>query len=107
MPPKRLIRRDPLSKRLREYLDPYDFLLWLSELLNDDTYDEWLNAWAVPIGIALNILFILARGASKRGGGGSDDVFGDIDGGGSGAFVWLVSGGGDIFNESHGILNTD
>jgi hypothetical protein len=58
--------------------------------LNDDTYDEWLNAWAVPIGVALNILFILARGASKRGGSGSDDVFGDIDGGGS-AFTWVVS----------------
>lgn len=90
MPPKRLVRRDPLSKRLREYLDPYDFLLWLSELLNDDTYDEWLHVWALPIGIALNILFILARGASKRGGSGGDDVFGDIDGGGS-AFAWLVS----------------
>ena len=89
MPPKRLIRRDPLSKRLREYLDPYDFLLWLSELVNDDTYDEWLNTWAVPIGVALNILFILARGASKRGSGGGDDVFGDLDGGGS-TFAWLV-----------------
>lgn len=95
MPPKRLIRRDPLSKRLREHLDPYDFLLWLSELLNDDSIDEWLNSWAVPISVALNILFILARGASQRTGSGGDDVFGDMDGGGS-AFAWLVSTEYDI-----------
>ncbi|KAK5119597.1 hypothetical protein LTR85_007426 [Meristemomyces frigidus] len=88
----RLVRRTPLSERLKAYLDPYDLLLWLSEELNDDAYDEWLKAWATPIGIGLNILFILARGASKAGAArGSEDVFGDIDGRrGAGWFTWFA-----------------
>ena len=88
----RLVRRAPLSERIKAYLDPGDLLLWLSEELNDDAYDEWLKDWATPIGICLNILFILARGASKPGSGrGVDDVFGDIDGrSGSGWFSWFV-----------------
>jgi len=89
----RLVRRAPLSERIQAYLDPYDFLLWLSEELNDDTYDEWLKAWATPIGVGLNILFILARGASKQGARrGRDDVFGDLESKrGSGWFGWMVS----------------
>lgn len=87
----RLVRRTPLIERIKAYLDPYDFLLWLSEELNDDSYDEWLNVWATPIGIALNITFVLARGASKPGVGRGDDVFGE-DRNGSGWFSWLVSG---------------
>lgn len=90
----RLVRRAPLSERLKAYLDPYDFLLWLSEELNDDTYDELLNAWAPTIGIALNFLFVLARGASRPGGGGKgrDDVFGDVEGkSGSGWFSWFAA----------------
>ena len=91
MPP--LVRRRPLSERIQAYLDPGDFLLWLSEELNDDAHEDFLNSWATPIGIALNILFILARGSSNPGDSrGSDDVFGDIDGKrGSGWFAWLVS----------------
>jgi len=78
---------------MKAYLDPGDFLLWLSEELNDDAYDDWLKAWATPLGIGMNILFILARGASKQGAPrGRDDVFGDFDGKrGSGWFAWLVS----------------
>ncbi|KAK5138110.1 hypothetical protein LTR08_004805 [Meristemomyces frigidus] len=89
----RLVRRAPLLERLKAYLDPYDLLLWLSEELNDDTYDEWLKEWATPIGVGLNILFILARGASKAGAGrGSDDVFGDTDERrGSGWFTWIAT----------------
>ena len=88
----RLVRRAPLAERLKAYLDPHDFLLWLAEELNDDVYDEWLKDWATPIGVGLNILFILARGASKAGATrGSDDVFGDIEERkGSGWFTWIV-----------------
>ncbi|KAK5740293.1 hypothetical protein LTR17_004794 [Elasticomyces elasticus] len=89
----RLVRRAPLLERLKASLDPYDFLLWLSEELNDDTYQEWLKDWATPLGITLNIVFILARGASKAAQPRSrDDVFGDADGSrGSGWFVWLAA----------------
>ncbi|KAI7570185.1 hypothetical protein KC343_g197 [Hortaea werneckii] len=90
MPP--LIRRAPLSERLKAYLDPYDLLLWLSEELDDDTYDEFLQSWATPVGVVMNIVFILARGASKTGTSkGRDDVFGDTEGSGSGWFSWLAT----------------
>ena len=89
----RLVRRTPLSDRIKAYLDPYDFLLWLSEELNDDSYDEWLKVWATPIGVGMNILFILARGSSRTGAKrGGDDVFGDIDGSNSSGWLsWFVS----------------
>ena len=89
MPP--LIRRRPLLERIKSYLDPYDFLLWLSEELNDDTYDELLNTWATPIGLVLNLVFILARGGSRIGSpAGGDDVFGEASSGRS-WLAWLVS----------------
>ena len=89
----RLVRRAPLSERLKAYLDPYDLLLWLSEELNDDAYDELLISWATTIGIGLNFFFILARGASRPGGGrGRDDVFGDVgETAGSGWFAWFAA----------------
>lgn len=88
----RLIRKTPLIERIKARLDPYDLLLWIAEELNDDAYDEWLKLWATPIGLGLNIIFILARGSSVagRGRGGNDDVFGDGDAG-SGWFAWFVS----------------
>jgi len=91
MPP--IIRRAPLLERIKAYLDPYDLLLWLSQELNNDTIGEWLEEWATPVGIALNILFVLARGASRPGEArGNDDVFVDHErGSSSGWFTWLVS----------------
>lgn len=90
----RLVRRDPLSKRLKEYLDPYDFLLWLSELLQDDTYDEWLNGWALFIGIGLNILFIVARWSSASRNGKSNDDAWEFDSRSGGS--WFVSPANDL-----------
>lgn len=88
----RLVRKTPLIERIKARLDPYDLLLWIAEELNDDAYDEWLNLWATPIGLGLNIIFILARGSSSagKGRGGKDDVFGDGNTG-SGWFAWFVS----------------
>lgn len=82
-------------ERVKARLDPYDFLLWLAEEINDDAYEEWLQLWATPLGLALNIIFILARGssagASRGRRRGHDDVFGDGGGDASGWFSWLVS----------------
>lgn len=87
----RLVRRQPLIERIKTYLDPLDLLLWLAEEFNDDAYDDWLKLWSTPIGLGLNIIFILAKGASTRGGSrGGDDVFGDDGRSGSGWFSWLV-----------------
>jgi hypothetical protein len=88
----RLVRQRSLLDRIKTTLDPGDLFLWLAEELNDDAYDEWLKLWAVPIGVGLNFVFILARGASKRATGRTgDDVFGDDGSGGSGWFAWVVS----------------
>jgi hypothetical protein len=91
----RIVRRRPLWERISAYLDPYDFMLWVSEELNDDAHEELLNNWAAPIGIALNVVFIIARGSGKTGGSNDlfgDDVFADFDGKKrSGWFAWMVS----------------
>lgn len=87
--PSRLIRRRRLSQRIKAYLNPLDFLLWLSEELNTSDWDQWQKAWATPVGIALNFVFLIARasyGPSKRRG---DDVFGD-DIQYTGWLSWLV-----------------
>lgn len=92
MPP--LIRRAPLSERVKALLNPYDFLLWLSEELHESAWDEALKEWTVPIGVAANLVFMIARANSGNSSSSSrrDDVFGDFDGrGGSGWFAWLVS----------------
>jgi len=86
----RLIRRRPLAARIKAYLDPVDFMLWLSEELDSSDLDQWQKEWATPIGLILNFLFIIARANSrsspKRTG---DDVFGDDVGRGS-FMSWFV-----------------
>lgn len=90
MPP--LIRRRPLSERIKAYLDPYDWLLWLSEEINSNNLDDALKDWVWPIGIAVNLFFVVAR--ANSGGDsfeGSDDVFGDYAArAGTGWLRWLV-----------------
>ncbi|KAI9855155.1 MAG: hypothetical protein M1830_006482 [Pleopsidium flavum] len=87
----RLVRRQPLAHRIKAYLNPLDFLLWLSEELDSSDWDQWQKDWAIPIGIGLNVVFLIAR-ANSGGSGGrrrGDDVFGD-DGGESGWLSWFA-----------------
>lgn len=74
----RLIRRRPLVARIKAYLNPLDFLLWLSEEVDSNNWDQWNKEWANPIGFLLNVVFLVARANtaySPRK--GRDDVFGD------------------------------
>lgn len=74
----RLVRRRPLVERIKAYLDPVDFLVWLSEQVDSSNWDQWHKDWATSFGFGLNVIFILARansGISSRRRG--DDVFGD------------------------------
>ena len=74
----RLIRRRPLLHRIKAYLDPMDFLLWLSEMLDSSDWDQWQKEWAMPIGIVLNVVFLTARANSRHSTlKMTDDVFGD------------------------------
>ena len=85
----RLVRRRPLSERIRSHLNPYDFLLWLSEEFEAGDWDQLEKNWALPIGIALNVIFLIARANSRSGGSKAfDDVFGDDDG--TSLLGWLV-----------------
>ncbi|GAB7363707.1 hypothetical protein MBLNU230_g4275t1 [Neophaeotheca triangularis] len=91
----RLVRKAPLMDRLKAYLDPYDLLLWLAEELNDDGVEDWLKEWSTPIGLGLNVFFILARGASSPNSNSrnrNDDIFGEFDTTrGTGWFTWLAT----------------
>ena len=87
----RLVRRRPLLQRLQDHLDPYDLLLQLAETLNDDSYDELLQTWSVPLGAGCNVLFIIAKLAGRPSIPRGDDVFGDWEGRkGAGWFAWMV-----------------
>ncbi|RDW92103.1 hypothetical protein BP5796_01497 [Coleophoma crateriformis] len=79
----RLVRRRPLLERVKAYLNPLDFLLWLSEEL--ETRD-WDNKTAVtPFALGFHFVFLIARANSRSSNG--DDVFGDERSGSS----WLNS----------------
>jgi hypothetical protein len=85
----RLIRRQPLIERIRGYLNPADFLLWLSEELESQRWDQLEKEWAIPIGFVLNLTFLIARANSRGGSGSYDDVFGDTKRQ-TGWISWLV-----------------
>ena len=87
MPP--VLRKQPLSERIKAYLNPLDFLLWLSEELDTNGWDQLEKEWALPIGVALNIGFLIARANVNVGARKHDDVFGEVRGG-VGWLSWLV-----------------
>lgn len=86
----RLVRRRPLAERIKAYLNPFDFLLWLSEELDSSDWDQWQKEWANPIGALLNVVFLLARansGPSTSSKG--NDIFGE-DADHTGWLPWFV-----------------
>ena len=90
MPPyKRLVRRQTLMQRIKSYMDPWDFLLWVSEELETGEWEQWQNDWAISIGITINLAMVIARANSVGSSAAQDDIFGD-DVPRSGFFSWLV-----------------
>ncbi|KAL1969899.1 hypothetical protein VTN77DRAFT_7408 [Rasamsonia byssochlamydoides] len=88
----RLVRRQPLLERIKSYLNPLDFLLWVSEEIDSSDWDQLEKDWAVPLGIGLNIVFLIARANSgRRISRAEDDVFGDDTGGGVSLVNWFAS----------------
>ncbi|KAI5239956.1 hypothetical protein E4T43_06410 [Aureobasidium subglaciale] len=86
MPP--IIRRPPLSERIKAKLNPYDLLLWMAEELHESALDEALRDWGLPIGVGANLVFACARWSLKNS--VNDDIFGELEGK-SGWFHWFVS----------------
>jgi hypothetical protein len=89
----RLIRRKPLARRLQDYFNVWDWLLWASEELESNDWDEWAREYAFYLGCGLNFVFLLARASCDPAGSRKhDDVFGDYEGSGTiGWLSWLVS----------------
>ncbi|PWY73590.1 hypothetical protein BO70DRAFT_354831 [Aspergillus heteromorphus CBS 117.55] len=86
----RLVRRRPLAERIKSYLNPLDFLLWLSEEIDTHDWDQFEKDWALPVGIALNLVFLIARANSQSSSSQAiDDVFGDE--GGTPVLSWFAS----------------
>ena len=86
----RLVRRQPLLERVQAFLNPLDFLLWLSEELDTNGWDQLEKEWAIPIGVGLNIIFLIARANVNVGARRYDDVFGEATDG-NGLLGWIVS----------------
>lgn len=93
MPPtRRLIRRRPLVERVKAYLHPLDFLLWLSEELETSDWDQWQRDWAAPIGVGLNLVMLIAKANGGIRSNSAGDVFGE-EYSGSGWAGWFVGHG--------------
>jgi hypothetical protein len=76
----RLVRRKPLWERITSSLNPRDFSLWLSEEI--ETRDLDAKEVGTYTGLALNFIFLLARGSSAAASASHDDVFADDRGSG-------------------------
>jgi hypothetical protein len=87
----RLVRRAPLSERIKAYLDPWDWLMWASEELNSNDWDEFAKSYATTLGFGMNVVFMIARANAGKSKSEGDDVFGDLKRNSSGWFKWFVS----------------
>ncbi|KAI9691276.1 MAG: hypothetical protein M1820_009807 [Bogoriella megaspora] len=75
MPP--LIRQQPLLERIKAKLNPWDFLLWLSEEFNGSDWEEFDKTWTTIIGVFANLVFMVARANSTPSSSRNDDIFSD------------------------------
>ncbi|KAF1939645.1 hypothetical protein EJ02DRAFT_456752 [Clathrospora elynae] len=89
MPP-RLVRRAPLSERIKAYIDPSDWLIWLSEELNSYDWEDFAAAYSLYVGIGANLVFILAQANSSASTSDDDDgIFSEVQG--PGWIKWLTN----------------
>jgi len=84
MPPPRLVRRQPLSEKVKAWLNIFDFGLWFFEELETREWDS--KSVGTRCGLCASFLFLIARANSGRSSTRSDDVFGESGGSGWGAF---------------------
>ena len=71
----RLVRRKPTIQRVKDYLNPGDWWLYVCEEF--ETAD-WDKQYASPLALGLHIVLLIARANTGSSlGSGGDDVFGD------------------------------
>ncbi|KAJ4319711.1 hypothetical protein N0V94_003770 [Neodidymelliopsis sp. IMI 364377] len=86
----RLVRKAPLSERIKTYLDPSDWALWISEELSSSDWEDFAASYALYIGFGANVAFIVAQansGASNNY--DNDGVFRETSG--PGWLSWLAN----------------
>jgi hypothetical protein len=83
----RLVRRKPFLARVKDYLNPGDFLLWLSEEFETREWDS--KQVGTPLSLGLHVVILIARANSGSSYGEGDDVFGDYENG-SGWLSYIV-----------------
>ena len=86
----RLVRRAPLWERIQAYIDPSDWLIYISEELNSSDWDHFASNYALYLGLAANIVFLVAQANSAASTASDDDgVFSDVRG--PGWLQWLAN----------------
>lgn len=71
----RLVRKRPLLMRVKDYLHPGDWLLWISEELETKDWDN--KHLGNTLALVFHLLLLLAKINNVTSQGSSDDVFGD------------------------------
>lgn len=72
----RLIRRKPFVERVKDYLNPGDFWLWVSEAIETSEWDS--KQYAAPLAFGFHFVMLIARAnIGSSGSSGGDDVFGE------------------------------
>lgn len=89
MPP--FVRKQPLGERIKSALNVYDFLLSVSEGIESYGWDQVEKAWAAPIGVAFNLIFLISRANVGKRSKSYDDVFGESTGSGWAASIVCVT----------------
>jgi hypothetical protein len=72
----RLVRRKPLLDRVKDFLNPGDLWLWISEWIETRDWDS--KQYVGPLAFGFHLVMLIARanvGGSRNS--GRDDVFGD------------------------------
>ncbi|CBX90879.1 hypothetical protein IAQ61_002350 [Plenodomus lingam] len=77
----RLVRRTPVLERIKAYLDPSDWLIWIAEELNSSDWEDCASTYSLYLGFSANFLFILAQANSGASSTSEDDgVFNTVQG---------------------------
>ncbi|KAF1976372.1 hypothetical protein BU23DRAFT_588138 [Bimuria novae-zelandiae CBS 107.79] len=88
MPPReRLVRKAPLMERIQAYLDVHDWLLWLSEELNTNDWEDFAKDYSLTIGVVFNLVYIVAQANTTDYSHTDDILLGDASG--PGWFTWF------------------
>ena len=86
----RLVRKAPLSERIKTYLDPSDWALWISEELSSSDWEDFAASYALYIGLGANVAFIVAQANSGASNSfDNDGVFRETSG--PGWLSWLAN----------------